>query len=177
MPIETKPNRPVPPWYQVALREAGVHEVQGTLDNPRVLAYLASCPVAAREPDHDEIAWCSGFLNWCLREAGIKGTGSRAARSFLKYGTPLIQPVFGCIVVFSADARGPNAGHVAFYAQTLPPMVPSVPPLVGRVGARASSPATIRVYGGNQDNQVCVASYPVARVLSYRWPPGYPVTA
>jgi uncharacterized protein (TIGR02594 family) len=175
MPTETKPNRPAPPWYQVALREAGVHEVVGTQDNPRILEYLASCPVAAHAPDHDEIPWCAAFLNWCLREAGLRGTGSRAARSFLTYGVRLVRPVFGCLVVFSADARGPNAGHAALYAQTLPPAVPSVPPLVGRVSARASAPATIKVYGGNQNNRVCVAPYPVGRVLDYRWPPGVPL--
>lgn len=170
----TRPNKAVPPWYQVALREAGTREVVGAQDNPRVIEYLKTCPVAAREPDHDEIPWCAAFVNWCLREAGFPGTRSRAARSFLTFGVALQRPVFGCIVVFSADARGPNAGHAAFYAQTLPPAVPSIPPLVGRVGVRTVAPATIKVYGGNQNNQVCVASYPVGRVLGYHWPRDYP---
>lgn len=170
MPIETKPTI-VPSWYAVALQEAGVTEIRGQADNKRILEYLACCPVAPGEPDHDEIPWCAAFVGWCLKKANYPYTRKRNARSYLDYGVPLQAPRFGCLVIFSADARGPASGHVAFYAESKPP-APPPPPITPGLAPRLVPPPMHKVYGGNQGNMVRVAPYPVSRVLGYRWPPG-----
>ena len=94
------------------------------------------------------MAWCSSFVNWCMKEAGVARTKSAAARSWLDWGKKIDPPVRGCVVVFK---RGdPPSGHVALY--------------VGRSGDK------IRVLGGNQDNQVKISLYDASRVLGFRMP-------
>lgn len=135
-----------PAWFAAAHREIGVHEYPGPADNPRIVEYHQVTSLRASD---DEVAWCSAFANWCMTQAGIRGTGSAAARSWLEWGRPLPQPRPGCIVVF---ARGSDAaqGHVAFFVQ--------------------HRGVVLDVLGGNQGNQVKVAPYAAQRVLGYRWP-------
>lgn len=96
-------------------------------------------------------AWCADFVNASLREAGMKGTGSGMARSFLNYGQPVDQPQKGDIAVFTrGDPNGPS-GHVGFFD-----------------GLDANG--NVRVLGGNQGNAVSLASYPASRLLGYRRP-------
>src|SRR5262245_51750016 len=77
-------------------------------------------------------AWCAAFVNPALQHAGMPGSNSLMARSFLNYGTPVTSPEIGDIAVF-ARGRAPQ-GHVGFYA--------------------GEGPQGIRVLGGNQSNQV-----------------------
>lgn len=142
--------KPQPPWLAIAMLEADVSEVPGRSDNPRIVEYLQSTTIPA-EFHHDETAWCSAFVNWCMREAGIVGTNQANARSWLKWGLPLLQPRLGCVVVFSADERGPKAGHVGFYVSETPQK-------------------HVHVFGGNQANRVCLEPRERRRLLGYRWP-------
>jgi uncharacterized protein (TIGR02594 family) len=89
-----------------------------------------------------------------MREAKIKGSGHANARSWLRWGEPLLQPKLGCVVVFS---RPPNeaSGHVAFFCGVV---------------EKKSGANDFLVLGGNQGNQVCVTSYAKARLLGFRWP-------
>lgn len=133
-----------PKWLHIALDELGTSEVVGG-ENPRILDYHSATSLRALE---DEVPWCSSFANWCLREAGIKGTNSAAARLFLKWGEECeARP--GALAVF---ARGSSAwqGHVAFLLQ--------------------ETPTGAWVIGGNQGNKVSVAIYPLSKLLGYRWP-------
>lgn len=134
------------PWLRVAEREIGIAEFPGPDDNPRILQYHATTTYGARD---DEIPWCSSFMNWCMREAGIAGTDSASALSWLDWGQPLDAPIRGCVVVFTRGAS-PTQGHVALFIQPR--------------GALHS------VLGGNQSNQVRIAAYPTRSVLGYRWP-------
>jgi uncharacterized protein (TIGR02594 family) len=139
------------PWMKFALEEYGTAGIPGARHNPRVLLYQT----AAGGARTDETAWCSAFANWCMRQAGINGTGQANARSWLNWGERCLSgPVFGAVTVFS---RPPIAwqGHVAFY-----------------VGQQQGK---VIVLGGNQSNSVCVKGYPVSRVLGYRWPKGLPL--
>jgi uncharacterized protein (TIGR02594 family) len=135
-----------PKWLEAAAREIGVEEVPGPGDNPRILEYHKATTLKATD---DSVAWCSSFVNWCIKQAGIQGSGSAAARSWLNWGKTLDNPRNGCIVVLKRG-NNPNNGHVAFY-----------------VGDEGSS---IRLLGGNQSNRVKVSPFPKSMVLSYRWP-------
>lgn len=135
------------PWMIFALKESGTHEIAGRGCNAEIAKFLASVHQSA----NDETPWCSAFVNWCVTQAGLKGTGKPNARSWLDWGRPLLTPWPGAITVFR---RGTSSwkGHVAFY--------------VGQVGK------TIKVLGGNQNNRVQISSYPSDRLLGYRWPAG-----
>jgi uncharacterized protein (TIGR02594 family) len=136
---------PEPEWLTIARKELGTSEISGAKDNPRIVEYHATTGLSASD---DETPWCSSFVNWCMDRAGINGTDSAMARSWLKWGHGIVQPKPGAITVFT---RGQYpAGHVAFYLST--------------------DGDNIRVLGGNQGNKVSIASYPKAKVLGYRWP-------
>lgn len=144
----TKPKLQ-PPWLAIAMLEADVAEVPGRGDNPRIVEYLQSTTIPT-ELWHDETPWCSAFVNWVFKQVGISGTDRANARSWQKWGQPLMQPRLGCVVILSAPERGPAAGHVGFYV--------------------SETPSLISVFGGNQRNQVCVKPYERRRLIGYRWP-------
>lgn len=145
-------TRPIqPPWLAIAMLEGNVIEAKGAADNPRIVEYLRTCAALPPELLHDSTAWCAAFVNWCFRRAGITGTNSARARDWLTWGQPLQQPRLGCVAVFSRDEAGPRAGHVAFYVSE-------------------TARKDIHVYGGNQDNRVCLQPRERARLLGYRWP-------
>lgn len=140
-----------PPWYTMAQREVGIHEAPGADNNKRVQEYFAATSMGPHTPD--SVPWCSAFVNWCMKACGIEGTHSAAARSWMQWGTPLLRPKAGCVIIFSRPLGGPDSGHVGFLAR-----VPT---------ATASN---VDVLGGNQGDKVCIAPYPVSRILGWRWP-------
>ncbi len=135
------------PWLTVAKRELSldVKEIKGAQDNPRIVAYHATTSLSA---DDDETPWCSSFVNFCMKEVGIKGTDSAAARSWAKWkwGKELKQPVIGCVVVLTR----PGGGHVGFYL--------------------GEKDGEIQLLAGNQGNKVSIAPVKKSRVISYQWP-------
>jgi uncharacterized protein (TIGR02594 family) len=94
-------------------------------------------------------AWCAAFANSVLGAAGIKGTGSTMAQSFLKLGTAVKKPTKGDIVVFERGAKGSGLGHVGFV-----------------VGINKNG--TLQVLGGNQSNKTSIETFKTDRVLGYR---------
>jgi uncharacterized protein (TIGR02594 family) len=141
------------PWMRFALQEIGEAEIRGPRHNPRILEYQR----AGHNKTDEETPWCSAFANWCMTHGGQCGTGLPNARSWLNWGEPLVQPVYGCVSVLS---RPPDAwhGHVGFF-----------------VGADAGH---IWVLGGNQrgatGGEVSIGPYPRSRLLGFRWPTGLP---
>lgn len=99
--------------------------------------------------DPSTTAWCAAFLNSVLGQAGIKGTGSLAAQSFLNFGKPVDRPTKGDIVVFERGNRGSGLGHVGI--------------VVG-----INSNGTLQVLGGNQSNSASIETFKTDRVLGYR---------
>jgi uncharacterized protein (TIGR02594 family) len=89
--------------------------------------------------------WCADFMNLVLRRTGFNNTGSRAARSFLKYGRQVDGPRVGAIAIFT---RGKNNGHVGIVRGT----------------DGTGNPIII---SGNHGNKVAEAVYPKSRVLAY----------
>ncbi len=134
-------------WYSIARGELGEEEVHGKGHNPRILEYLHSTNLGKNAANRDETPWCSAFVNWCMEGAGIEGTNSARARSWLGWGEELDEQREGCVVVFK---RGkPWQGHVGFIVDI-------------ETGWMC--------LGGNQSDSVSIASYDVRDVLSYRWP-------
>lgn len=130
-----------------ASKELGINE-----NDPTLTTYLQKTNPGL---DPTVTPWCAGFIGSVLNASGLKGTGSLAAKSYLKYGTPTDKPSQGDIVVFNdlSGRNDPNHGHVGF--------VQSIDERTG----------TIKVLGGNQGNKVSIKSYPLSAVAGFRVPP------
>ena len=144
-----------PPWITIARAELerGVVELPGLEhDNHRIVDYFKATTL---DVDHDEVPWCSAFVNWCMQQAEFERTRSAAARSWLKWGVPLSGPRVGCVVVYQRGYN-PKTGHVNF--------------CTGIIDSE-----TIKAIGGNQGNRVSEHVFKTDVVLGYRWPIGYPL--
>jgi uncharacterized protein (TIGR02594 family) len=145
--LATKEAEPL--WIKIALREmaTGVAEFPDPEENPRIVEYLKSCgitgPVEGRTGD--EIPWCSSFVNWCMREAGIRGTNDARAISWKEWGQTLDEDElrYGCIVVF------PH--HVGFYFGDY-------------------NEDKISLLGGNQSDEINISPYPKQDIVGRCWP-------
>ena len=69
--------------------ELGQKERKGKEHNPRILEYLATTTLGDSARSRDETPWCSAFVNWCVVRAGLEGTSSALARSWLGWGIPV----------------------------------------------------------------------------------------
>ena len=138
---------PIPSWYALAQKEVGTREVAGKGVNPRLLDYYRL--TGAGWVKDDAVPWCAAFANAMLALAGIPGTRSLAARSFLDWGRKPTKPYRGAIVVFK---RGNSAwqGHVGFVEKV--------------------SGTSVWCLGGNQGDAVNVRRYPMSKVLGFREP-------
>jgi len=140
------------PWMEWAYLALGEHRIPGPQHNPIVVDFLRYVGAAS---NGDETPWCSAFANWCMEQAGIRGTRTALARSWLLWGDfTLARPTFGCVTVLWRTSPASMHGHVGFY--------------VGQDGNR------LLLLGGNQTTQskVTIGTYLRSRVLGYRWPPG-----
>jgi uncharacterized protein (TIGR02594 family) len=126
-----------------------VVEVPGKQSNPRILRYHATTAGGAMD---DDVAWCSSFVNYCVEQAGLRGTDSKAALSWhvQKWGTDVTaSPREGDIAVFqrrqAAETGSVIGGHVGFWLE--------------------ETTDSVRLLGGNQSNRVNLTSYPKAGML------------
>jgi uncharacterized protein (TIGR02594 family) len=153
----TPPAGSGPKWYAVAKNEIGVHEnaLPGQ-HNARIVEYHQTTTLKATD---DETPWCSSFVNWCMKQAGITGSNSAAAKSWLNWGTTLTDPQEGAVVVIkkktagSDQSTGSSSGfHVAFFV--------------------SKTTTSIRLLGGNQSDQVKYSNFGLSgyEVKGYRWP-------
>ena len=72
------------PWYNIAQAEMGVKEILGaSKNNQRILDYHATTTLGAKT---DEVPWCSSFVNWVMKQAGIEGTNNAMAKSWMNWG-------------------------------------------------------------------------------------------
>ncbi|HVX79152.1 MAG TPA: TIGR02594 family protein [Bradyrhizobium sp.] len=93
--------------------------------------------------------WCARFMNMVLHQAGYRGTGSDAARSFASYGRRVSGPRVGAIAVMAR--RG--GGHVG---------------IVSGIDARGNP----IVISGNYGHRVAEASISRSRIYAYVVPTG-----
>jgi uncharacterized protein (TIGR02594 family) len=134
---------------QAAVNELGQKEISGPVENPSIVRY-------AKEGgqfewiNEEATPWCSIFVNWCAKKAGLKGSGRANARSWLIVGQAVTEPVPGDIVVFWRDSIDSWMGHVGFFFG------------FSHDGKR------VFCLGGNQGNQVSITSFKIEQVLGYR---------
>lgn len=135
------------PWLRIARRETGVRAFEAGSSNPRITEYHAGTAIAGYD---DKANWCSSFVDWSLRQAGIAGTGSPLARSWLEWGGPIDEPRPGCIAVLWRDDPASWKGHVGFFVH--------------------EDGDDVVLLGGNQLGAVREQRHPRGNVLGYRWP-------
>jgi len=143
----------VPKWIEIGLAEVGVHEIHGSVHNPRVIEYMNATKWGKWVHD-DETPWCAGFVGWCMVRAGYGDQipdYSLGAKSWLKFGKKIKEPVLGAIAVKSRD----GGGHVGF------------------VVGRSSGGKYLYILGGNQGDKVSVRKYPRDVWIGFRLPTGY----
>ena len=133
------------PWLLAAFAELGVEETPGPENTPRISEYL----LTVGQPADDEIPWCAAFVNWCLKQCGLTGTGYANARSYLEWGRTC-SALPGAIAVIP---RGVEAwmGHVVIVAQV-------------------NADNTLYAVGGNHGKRVSLCVIPENKVLGYRFP-------
>lgn len=143
--------------FNLAQRFIGLQEIAGNVDNPQILSMLKLD--AGDWVEHDEVPWCSAFVNyicWLLR---LPRSKSLRARSWLEVGTAvqLKDAEVGDIIVLKrgkGSQPGPEVidapGHVGFYA------------------GLSDDEHLIEVLGGNQSDSVKVSRYPVDSLLGVR---------
>jgi uncharacterized protein (TIGR02594 family) len=100
----------------------------------------------------DEQPWASAFLNSTMGEAGKPGPGSASALSWLNWGVPLTEPLYGSIAVLD---YGGGQGHVGLVVGTYDGM--------------------IVLLGGDQDNSVNKTAFAPEEIKAYRWPADTPL--
>lgn len=132
-------------YYDIALAEIGTAEIPNVKANPRIVDYHQATTLRAKS---DEVPWCSSFVNWVLQTAGYPTTRSAAARSWVRYGKAC-EMQRAAIVVLSRG-NNPAFGHVGF---------------IDRFDG-----SYVWVLGGNQNNRVSIARYPLSRVVACRMP-------
>lgn len=141
-----KTSEVLPAWYEIAIKEIGVKEIPGDKHNPRIIEYHQATELKA---SLDEISWCAAFVNWCLNQAGVKGTNKANARSFSSWGIPAFNgPKKGDVCVFWREKPTSWKGHVGFY--------------VGETSEHYI------ILGGNQGNEVCIREYPKFQLIDIR---------
>lgn len=143
------------PWIAIAMAEKGVREdSRPGHHNGRIVEYHQSTTLRATD---DETPWCSSFVNWVVRRSGRGGTNNAAARSWQNWGVAVTNPIPGAVVVIKkktagfSQATGSSSGfHVGFFLSI--------------------SSSHIRIFGGNQGNQVKESNFPLHayEVKAYR---------
>ena len=102
-------------WMSIAEKEIGQEEIPGNAHNSQIIAYHATTTLKATK---DETPWCSSFVNWVLKQAGIKGTNSAAAISWQNWGKATSLQPGAVLVLHNIKAQNSSlsysGNHVAF---------------------------------------------------------------
>ncbi len=143
-----------PIWLVYAEGFLGQREVPG----PGASAWIRSLWMGLRggswfwtsigKGDDSKLPWCGAFVAHCLQNCHMAHAQRYAsAKAWLEWGTKLSGPAVGALVVFERE----GGGHVGF--------------VYGR-----DTKGRLLVLSGNVGDAVCVAPFPLNRVLGYRWP-------
>jgi uncharacterized protein (TIGR02594 family) len=126
----------------------GLTEIVGDSNNQQILNFFGE--IGHPEINTDEMSWCSSYLGWCTKQLNLNGSTALLARSWLEVGLEIADPQVGDLVIFWRETPNSWQGHVAIYLN--------------------KNPLTNEIYclGGNQDDKVCVKSYPANQLLGYR---------
>jgi len=134
-----------------AMRLHGVAEVVGKGSNRTIIGWrdeLNAAGVKISGFSDDDIPWCGLFAAIVAHRAGkLVPEGPLWARNWLKFGTPVVKPSLGDVLVFSRPGGG---GHVGFYI--------------------GEDKTAFHVIGGNQGNRVSITRIAKARCIGVRQP-------
>lgn len=143
--------------YDIAARYIGIKGIAGSSDHPLIQWWLSLCGFGFDA--HDEVPWCSAFINGMAWQIDLPRSKSAAARSWLMVGArvpsnsaPVAQ--VGAIVVLSRGSNQPG------------PEVINAPGHVGLFHSYEGE--TVRLLGGNQSDGVSIASFPKSAILGIR---------
>lgn len=139
-----------PLWIVEAKRHMGLTEINGAEHAQEILKFWKDIKRGGIQSD--EIPWCAAFVGACLERVGVESTRFESAGSYLTWGVPLSEPIYGCVAVFSRS----GGGHVGF--------------VMGQ-----DEQKRLMVLGGNQNNAVNVTPFDTARVTGCRWPKDEPI--
>lgn len=140
-----------------ATRLIGVMEVVGKGSNPTILAWqdeLNAAGIKIVGYSDDDVPWCGLFAAIVAHRAGkVVPENPLWARSWAKFGAPVVQPSLGDVLVYSRPGGG---GHVNFY-----------------IGEDATAYHGV---GGNQGNAVTITRIRKDRCIAkcrpaYNWAP------
>lgn len=131
---------------EVSLSQFGIQEYAGKKHNPEVLKYFAECGFDTIKDD--DTSWCSAAMCWSAKKAGLPHTNSLAARSWLNWGTEVLEPRLGDIVVYWRININAWQGHVGQF--------------IRRDGD------SIYTLGGNQNNEWNITDYSSHQLLGFR---------
>lgn len=134
-----------PDWLAEARKYIGEREIKGRQHYPLIVQFWRDIKRGGIKDD--ETPWCAALVGGVLERCGIKSTRFESARSYLGWGSQLLQPALGCVAVFTRE----GGGHVGF--------------VVGQ-----NENGDLLVLGGNQSDAVNLRSFPRSRVSGYRWP-------
>ena len=139
--------------YILALRFMGIKEIAGNMDNPQIMAMLK---LNDSWPIHDEVPWCSAFVNYICWLLHLPRSKSLLARSWLHVGCSINLDTclrgFDIVILDRtggqdrASVKAP--GHVGFYA--------------------ARDLDSIYLLGGNQRDSVNISKYALKDILGIR---------
>ncbi len=143
---------PLLPWIEEARRNLGLKEIAGRKHAGAIVRMLEALKAPFRD---DETAWCGTFVGWCISTTLPKEPVPAApwgSINWLKFGTKLDTPMYGCIAVFWRGSPDAWTGHVGF--------------LVGQ------DSEAYHVLGGNQSDAVTITRIAKGRVRpgGLRWP-------
>lgn len=131
---------------EIALSQYGTKEIPGTSDNSVILQYAKDCGFT--DYVHDEISWCSLFINWVMLQANKERSKALNARSWLNVGKQVDVPQMGDVVIlWRGDPKGWE-GHVGLFIRKVDGLV--------------------YLLAGNQHDQVNITGFPETQVLGYR---------
>lgn len=136
------------PLIQEARKFYGEEEIEGEKHNKSILLFFKESGNA--NITSDEVSWCSVFISYCAKKAGLSYTKKATAKSWLDYGQKIRNPEPGDLVVFWREDPNSWKGHVAIFLSIDP------------------ENNEIICLGGNQDGKVCIRQYSEEYVLGFR---------
>ncbi|MFT5779184.1 MAG: hypothetical protein ACI837_002141 [Crocinitomicaceae bacterium] len=136
------------PLIRQARKYYGIVEIPGDQHNSQIVTFFKE--TGNEEIKTDEAAWCSTFIGYCAKQAGLEYSKESLAQSWLNFGKEIKDPVPGDLVIFWRDGPTSWKGHVAIF-----------------LGFDELTKEVICL-GGNQSDSVCISQYAIDRVLGYR---------
>ncbi|WP_167235117.1 TIGR02594 family protein [Massilia genomosp. 1] len=160
-------------------------QIESTYNNQDILKYLQSTGLGRTLSRNDSTAWCASFTNWCLEQAGYRGTDDARAASYINWGQKLDEPRYGAITVVT---RNFGEYHVGFFIGIVEKDVKigeediEVTGKDGKVRkkkvAKMKKAKYVKLLSGNYSQTVIdaagwavdAADNPRLHLVSYRWP-------